>query len=92
MICAFSDIMAFGTDLQGWSSHKALLGVQDLEICLMEVMKKFLSSRIKSDRDYSSSLSSIIAAGQKLDPSDFSTPLCQVSNLLECNVKYLSMY
>lgn len=52
--------MSFGSDLQGWQSHEALLKVQDYEVHLIEEMRKCIHHRAKCDRDYVASLSSII--------------------------------
>ena len=74
-------MMSFGTDLQGWQSHEALLNIQDYEISLFEAMRKCIAHRSKCERDYSNSLSSVIhSATQKLydDESDFDTPMSKV--------------
>jgi tyrosine-protein kinase Fer len=59
--------MAFGTELQGRTSHEALLAVQDAEIHLLETIKKSISQRIKCDRDYAVALSTIVTSAQKQD-------------------------
>jgi len=72
--------MSFGSDLQGWQSHEALLGVQDYEINLLENVRKCVVSRAKCDREYVSALSSVVASvTQKLGSSDYDTPTGQAS-------------
>uniref|UniRef100_A0AAR2IN14 Tyrosine-protein kinase n=1 Tax=Pygocentrus nattereri TaxID=42514 RepID=A0AAR2IN14_PYGNA len=45
--------MGFGEDLWCNQGHTALLRLQDSELRLMEVMKKWMSQRAKSDREFS---------------------------------------
>lgn len=71
--------MTFASELQGWSSHKALIAVQDFEIGLLENVKKCLLQRIKCDREYTGSLSAVISSAQKQDSTEFYTPFCQVT-------------
>lgn len=80
--------MAFASELQGWSSHKALVAVQDFEICLLETIKKCLVQRIKSDREYANALATIVAMSQKQDLYEHNTPFCQV-NLFLCTLSSL---
>nr|XP_033785036.1 tyrosine-protein kinase Fer [Geotrypetes seraphini]XP_033785037.1 tyrosine-protein kinase Fer [Geotrypetes seraphini] len=49
--------MGFGSDLK--DSHDALLKLQDWELRLLETVKKFMTLRIKSDKDYASTLQSL---------------------------------
>ena len=70
--------MGFGTDLQGKASHEALLRVQDAEIRLLENMKQCFNRRIKSDRDYALSLYGVIQQAQRIENSEFTTPMFQV--------------
>ncbi|PIN97519.1 hypothetical protein AB205_0024540 [Aquarana catesbeiana] len=49
--------MGFGKDLQ--FSHDALLKLQDWELRLLETVKKFMALRIKSDKDYASTLQNL---------------------------------
>jgi len=81
--------MSFGSDLQGWQSHEALLRVQDYEISLLENVRKCLVNRAKCDREYVASLSSVVGSvTQKLGSYDFVTPsgqarlACPLSALL----------
>uniref|UniRef100_A0A8B9RGL1 Tyrosine-protein kinase n=1 Tax=Astyanax mexicanus TaxID=7994 RepID=A0A8B9RGL1_ASTMX len=45
--------MGFGEDLWCHQGHAALLRLQDSELRLMEVMKKWMAQRAKSDREFS---------------------------------------
>lgn len=75
--------MTFASELQGWNSHKALVAVQDFEICLLETIKKCLVQRIKSDKEYANALSTIVSMAQKQDSLyEHNTPFCQVNQLL----------
>jgi len=70
--------MGFGTDLQGRASHEALLKMHDTELQLLECIKKFVTLRIKSDREYTSALSAMISHSQKFDTSQYNSPVFQV--------------
>ncbi|KAG2466469.1 FER kinase, partial [Polypterus senegalus] len=60
--------MGFGRDLR--NSNEALLKLQDWEIKLLETVKKFMSLRVKSDKEYASLLQNII---QQVDKHENST-------------------
>ena len=84
--------MSFGSDLQGWQSHEALLGVQDHEINLLENVRKCVIHRAKCDREYIAALSSVIGTvTQKLGNSDYDTPTgqasCIVWPLVKCGMR-----
>ncbi|XP_061479693.1 tyrosine-protein kinase Fer isoform X3 [Rhineura floridana] len=49
--------MGFGNDLK--HSHEALVKLQDWELRLLETVKKFMAMRIKSDKEYSSTLQNL---------------------------------
>ncbi|KAM4875691.1 tyrosine-protein kinase Fer isoform 4-T21 [Thomomys bottae] len=49
--------MGFGSDLK--NSHEAVLKLQDWELRLLETVKKFMSLRIKSDKEYASTLQNL---------------------------------
>ncbi|XP_069082472.1 tyrosine-protein kinase Fer isoform X2 [Pleurodeles waltl] len=49
--------MGFGSDLK--CSHDALLKLQDWELRLLETVKKFMAMRIKSDKEYASTLQNL---------------------------------
>ncbi|XP_054544050.1 tyrosine-protein kinase Fer isoform X2 [Talpa occidentalis] len=49
--------MGFGSDLK--NSHEAVLKLQDWELRLLESVKKFMALRIKSDKEYASTLQNL---------------------------------
>ena len=69
--------MSFGEEFQQLSSHRALLQLQDAEIQLLELTKKCVHQRIKSDREYANALTVIVNHAQKFD-SQMTNPLFQV--------------
>lgn len=73
-----SSHMGFGTDLQGKASHEALLKLQDTEMQLLECIKKCVTLRIKSDREYTSELSAMVTHSQKFVTSQYNSPVFQV--------------
>ncbi|XP_077483362.1 tyrosine-protein kinase Fer isoform X2 [Amblyomma americanum] len=62
--------MGFATELQGWSSHDALLSVQDAELRLLENMRRFIMHRVKCDREYSLALSALCVQTAKQEPGE----------------------
>ena len=62
--------MKMGFSSQGKSVHEALLARQDGEIRLLEIMRKCLQAKSKSDREYASALSSCAQLGLKIDRTD----------------------
>ncbi|XP_029679091.1 tyrosine-protein kinase Fer-like isoform X2 [Formica exsecta] len=62
--------MGFSTSLQGQASHEALLARQDAEIKLLETMRRCLTMKVKSDREYASTVSSLIVQGKKIERSE----------------------
>ncbi|XP_076628873.1 tyrosine-protein kinase Fer isoform X2 [Colletes latitarsis] len=62
--------MGFSTSLQGQTSHEALLGRQDAEIKLLETMKRCLTTKVKSDREYASTISSLATQGKKIERNE----------------------
>ncbi|XP_076226979.1 tyrosine-protein kinase Fer isoform X3 [Nomia melanderi] len=62
--------MGFSTSLQGQAFHEALLGRQDAEIKLLETMKRCLTMKIKSDREYASTISSLAVQGKKIERNE----------------------
>ncbi|XP_076175281.1 tyrosine-protein kinase Fer isoform X2 [Ptiloglossa arizonensis] len=62
--------MGFSTSLQGQTSHEALLGRQDAEIKLLETMKRCLTTKVKSDREYASTISSLAIQGKKIERNE----------------------
>nr|XP_012315173.1 tyrosine-protein kinase Fer isoform X1 [Aotus nancymaae]XP_012315181.1 tyrosine-protein kinase Fer isoform X1 [Aotus nancymaae]XP_012315190.1 tyrosine-protein kinase Fer isoform X1 [Aotus nancymaae] len=49
--------MGFGSDLK--NSHEAVLKLQDWELRLLETVRKFMALRIKSDKEYASTLQNL---------------------------------
>jgi len=83
--------MSFGSDLQGWQSHEALLGLQDYEINLLENVRKCIVNRAKCDREYVAALSSVVGSvTQKLGSNDFETPMGQACFV--CSLSRLALY
>lgn len=62
--------MGFSSSLQGQASHEALLGRQDAEIKLLDTMRRCLTNKVKSDRDYASTISSLTTQGRKVERSE----------------------
>ncbi|XP_011864420.1 PREDICTED: tyrosine-protein kinase Fps85D isoform X3 [Vollenhovia emeryi] len=62
--------MGFSTSLQGQASHEALLARQDTEIKLLETMRRCLTMKIKSDREYASTISSLTVQGKKIERNE----------------------
>lgn len=58
--------MGFSTHVQS-KAHEALLSRQDAELRLLESMKRCISSKVKSDKEYSAALSQISLQGQKTE-------------------------
>lgn len=59
-----------GFSSQGKGVHEALLARQDGEIRLIEIMRKCLQQKSKSDREYAAALSSVAQLGLKIDRTD----------------------
>lgn len=62
--------MDFSTSLQGQASHEALLSRQDAEIKLLETMRRCLTIKVKSDREYASTISSLAIQGKKIERNE----------------------
>ncbi|XP_076239315.1 tyrosine-protein kinase Fer isoform X2 [Calliopsis andreniformis] len=62
--------MGFSTSLQGQASHEALLGRQDAEIKLLETMRRCLTIKVKSDREYASTITSLALQGKKIERNE----------------------
>ncbi|GFS82552.1 tyrosine-protein kinase Fer [Nephila pilipes] len=62
--------MGFATDLQGKTSHEALMSLQDGELRLLENMKRCMSLRVKCDREYAIALNSVCIQILKIDQSE----------------------
>ncbi|XP_078328610.1 tyrosine-protein kinase Fer-like isoform X2 [Crassostrea virginica] len=85
--------MGFGTEFQGKKSHEVLQRIQEHEIRLLEVMKRCLNIRVKSDRNYADALSGLVKEAQKFTCPEFQPMLAvfqawdvvlqQTNNLLQ---------
>ncbi|KAJ8675221.1 hypothetical protein QAD02_011007 [Eretmocerus hayati] len=62
--------MGFSSSLQGQASHEALLGRQDAEIKLLETMRRCLTTKVKTDREYASTISSLSSQGRKVERNE----------------------
>ncbi len=70
--------MTFGVELQGKSSHDALLHLQDTEIKLLETFKKCMTQRIYADQEYARNLGNIVNTANKFGPQEYDSPMFQV--------------
>uniref|UniRef100_A0A673Z5P1 Tyrosine-protein kinase n=1 Tax=Salmo trutta TaxID=8032 RepID=A0A673Z5P1_SALTR len=75
--------MGFGEDLWCPQAHAALMQLQDSELHLMEVMKKWMSQRSKSDREFSVQLHQMAAMVEKLEGLSLSLSLSLPSFLFQ---------
>ncbi|XP_042615452.1 tyrosine-protein kinase Fes/Fps-like isoform X2 [Cyprinus carpio] len=73
--------MGFAEDLWCPQGHAALIKLQDSELRLMEVMKKWMTQRAKSDREFSVQLHQMSAIVEKLEGSQ-----------LGGNIDYISQF
>lgn len=73
--------MGFEEDLWCHQGHAALLRLQESELRLMEVMKKWMSQRAKSDRDFSAQLHQMSAMVEKLEGPQAGGGLDYISQL-----------
>ncbi|XP_015182781.1 PREDICTED: tyrosine-protein kinase Fps85D isoform X2 [Polistes dominula] len=62
--------MGFSTSLQGQASQEALLTRQDAEIKLLETMRRCLTTKVKSDREYAATITSLTLQGKKIERSE----------------------
>ncbi|XP_045483309.1 tyrosine-protein kinase Fer isoform X2 [Harmonia axyridis] len=62
--------VGFSTNLQGRSSHDAIVTRQDAELRLLELMKRCLVSKVKCDKEYAVALSAVASQGLKMDKGD----------------------
>ncbi|XP_051794209.1 tyrosine-protein kinase Fer isoform X2 [Acanthochromis polyacanthus] len=61
--------MGFGRDLR--NSHEGLLKLQDWELKLLETVKRFMTLRVKSDKEYAALLLSMTQQTEKQETADF---------------------
>ncbi|XP_006629143.1 tyrosine-protein kinase Fes/Fps [Lepisosteus oculatus] len=73
--------MGFGEELWCAQAHSSLLRLQDSELRLMEVMKKWITQRAKSDREYSAQLHQMSVTVEKLDGPQHGGGLDYISQL-----------
>lgn len=73
--------MGFGEDLQCPQAHAAVLRLLDSELHLMEVMKKWMGQRAKSEREFAVQLHQMAAMVEKLDRPQPGAGLDYISQL-----------
>ncbi|XP_078812552.1 tyrosine-protein kinase Fer isoform X2 [Oryzias latipes] len=61
--------MGFGRDLR--NSHEGLLKLQDWELKLLETVKRFMTLRVKSDKEYAAQLLSMTQQIEKQEAADY---------------------
>uniref|UniRef100_A0A669B8H4 non-specific protein-tyrosine kinase n=1 Tax=Oreochromis niloticus TaxID=8128 RepID=A0A669B8H4_ORENI len=74
--------MGFGEDLRCPQAHAAVLRLLDSELLLMEVMKKWMGQRAKSEREFSVQLHHMTGLAEKLDrPQSWGVLVSQTESL-----------
>uniref|UniRef100_A0A8C3AY09 Tyrosine-protein kinase n=1 Tax=Cyclopterus lumpus TaxID=8103 RepID=A0A8C3AY09_CYCLU len=73
--------MSFGEDLRCPQAHAAVIRLLDSELHLMEVMKKWMGHRAKSEREFSVQLHHMAAMAEKLDRPQPGAGLDYISQL-----------
>ncbi|MED6279295.1 hypothetical protein CHARACLAT_032968 [Characodon lateralis] len=73
--------MGFGEDLRCPQAHAAVIRLLDSELHLMEVMKKWMGQRAKSEREFSVQLHQMTAIAEKMDRPQTSSGLDYISQL-----------
>ncbi|XP_072236573.1 tyrosine-protein kinase Fes/Fps [Leuresthes tenuis] len=73
--------MGFGEDLRCPQAHAAVMRLLDSELHLMEVMKKWMGQRAKSEREFSVQLHHMTAVAEKMDKPQTSAGLDYISQL-----------
>lgn len=73
--------MGFGAELWCPQAHTALVRLLDSELHLMEVMKKWMGQRAKSEREFSVQLHSMGTMVEKLDRSQHGAGVDYISQL-----------
>uniref|UniRef100_A0A8D0CUP5 FCH domain-containing protein n=1 Tax=Sander lucioperca TaxID=283035 RepID=A0A8D0CUP5_SANLU len=69
--------MGFGRDLK--NSHEGLLKLQDWELKLLETVKRFMTLRVKSDKEYAALLLSMTQQTEKQEAADYVSTVSKVS-------------
>uniref|UniRef100_A0A8C8VHP2 Tyrosine-protein kinase n=1 Tax=Pelusios castaneus TaxID=367368 RepID=A0A8C8VHP2_9SAUR len=87
--------MGFGTELCGPQGHSALLRLQDSELRLLELMKKWMVQRAKSDREYSALLHNMFCQLEKQEggqprPGEYKSQLSESWGVLAGHTEVLS--
>lgn len=73
--------MKFEQQMQEITSHEGLLRCFDEETKLLEGIKRFITQRIKCDRDYVASLAVIVNTALKAETPSFQSQIYTVSIL-----------
>ncbi|KAK2854090.1 hypothetical protein Q5P01_006751 [Channa striata] len=73
--------MGFGEDLRCPQAHAAVMRLLDSELHLMEVMKKWMCQRAKSEREFSVQLHHMAALADKVDRPQLGSGLDYISQL-----------
>lgn len=73
--------MGFGEDLRCPQAHTAVMRLLDSELHLMEVMKKWMGQRAKSEREFSVQLHHMAAMVERLDRPQPGAGLDYISQL-----------
>ncbi|CAK6954906.1 tyrosine-protein kinase Fes/Fps [Scomber scombrus] len=73
--------MGFGEDLRCPQAHSAVMRLLDSELHLMEVMKKWMGQRAKSEKEFSAQMHHMAAMVEKLDRPQPSAGLDYISQL-----------
>uniref|UniRef100_A0AAR2KDJ2 Tyrosine-protein kinase n=1 Tax=Pygocentrus nattereri TaxID=42514 RepID=A0AAR2KDJ2_PYGNA len=78
--------MGFGQDLR--NSHEGLIKLQDWELKLLETVKRFMTLRVKSDKEYASLLLNIC---QQVDKHDNSSQIHYISTISKVTTSWAHM-
>ncbi|XP_053172628.1 tyrosine-protein kinase Fes/Fps [Scomber japonicus] len=73
--------MGFGEDLRCPQAHSAVMRLLDSELHLMEVMKKWMGQRAKSEKEFSAQMHHMAAMVERLDRPQPSAGLDYISQL-----------
>lgn len=80
-IARVSGEMGFGQDLR--NSHEGLIKLQDWELRLLDTVKRFMTLRVKSDKEYASLLLNIT---QQVDKQDNSSQIHYISTVSKVTI------
>lgn len=78
--------MGFGKDLWCPQAHAAVVRLLDSELHLMEVMKKWMGQRAKSEREFSVQLHHMATIVEKLERAQHGTGVDYISQLNKVRV------